>query len=233
MNDRDDEQLDVLAAEYVLGTLHGRARQRFERQMAEHAALRTAVSDWERRLGKLTLLASPETPPEATWRSIEQRLFNPEPPMPWYRQLGLWRGLALASSLCAVVLAGLLVLSPPGERSPDYAAILISVLSREPVWAASTDASMERLMVKNNKAMTLPPDRGCILWLEVDEGERYVIGQLPDDGSEKAFTLTPELRDRLLDSRLVVTVEDISSGPPQTPAGRDYYYGRMVPLRSS
>jgi anti-sigma-K factor RskA len=233
MNDRDDGQVDLLVAEYVLGTLHGQARRRFERQLADSSTLRDAVSEWERRLGKLALLAPPETPPEASWRGIEQRLFKPEPAMPWYQRLGPWRGLALASSLCAMVLAGLLVVSAPGERSPDYAGMLISALSREPVWAASTDASMEHLMVKNNKVMTLPPGRGCILWLEVASGERYVIGQLPDDGSEKAFTLTPELRDRLLDSRLVVTVEDISSGLPQTSAGRDYYYGRMVPLRSS
>ena len=34
---------DSLAAEYVLGTLHGAARQRFERLLAAHPALRRAV----------------------------------------------------------------------------------------------------------------------------------------------------------------------------------------------
>lgn len=232
MNDRNDEQLDALAAEYVLGTLHGRARRRFERRLADSAALRAAVAGWERRLGKLTALAKPEAPPDAVWRDIERRLFaDPKPTVPWYRQLGPWRGLALASSLCAVVLAGLLVLSTTTERSPDYAGMLISTLSREPVWAVSTDATMERLIVKNNKPMTLPPNRGCILWLESEEGERHVIGQLSDDGSEKILPLDPELRDRLLDSRLVVTVEDISAGLPNTPSGRDYYHGQVVPLR--
>lgn len=232
MNDRNDEQLDALAAEYVLGTLHGRARRRFERQLADNAALRDAVAGWERRLGKLTALARPEAPPDAVWRGIEQRLFaDREVPAPWYQRLGLWRGLALASSLCAVVLAGLLVLSTPIERSPDYAGMMISILSREPVWAVSTDASMKRLVVKNNKPMTLPPDRGCILWLESEDGRRHPIGQLSDDGSEKILPLDPALRDQLLASRLVVTVEDISAGLPDTPAGRDYYYGRVVPLR--
>ncbi len=232
MNDRNDEQLDALAAEYVLGTLHGRARRRFERRLADSAPLRAAVAGWECRLGKLTALAKPEAPPNTVWRDIERRLFaEPEPTVPWYHRLGLWRGLTLASSLCAVMLAGLLVLSTPAERSPDYAGMMISILSREPVWAISTDASMERLVVKNNKPMTLPPDRGCILWLESEDGQRRPIGQLSDDGSEKILPLDPELRDQLLDSRLVVTVEDISTGLPDTPAGRDYYYGRVVPLR--
>ncbi len=231
MNYRNAELIDALAAEYVLGTLKGRARQRFARLLVTDTAVREAVAGWERRLGKLTALSPPVVPPNDVWRQLEQRLF-PEPVEPrWYQRLALWRGLALASSLGVVVLAALLVLTPPPGPMPDYAGMLISASTREPVWAASTDASMERLMIKNQQPMTLPPDRGCILWLEVAAGERHLIGQLPDDGSEQVLALAPELRPMLLDSRLVVTVEDISLGLPQTPAGRDYYFGRMVPLR--
>ena len=39
---------DPLAAEYVLGTLHGAARRRFAQLLYAHPGLRQAVADWER-----------------------------------------------------------------------------------------------------------------------------------------------------------------------------------------
>lgn len=232
MNYRNQELLDRLAAEYVLGTLPERARRRFERVIQDEPTARTAVAGWEQRLNKMVTLGVPVEPPAAAWQQIEQRLF-PEAAKPrWYERLELWRGMAIASSLFAVIFATLVVLNPITQDTPDYVGIIASISAQEPTWAASTDTRMERLVVKNNRVMTLPENRGCILWLETPEGERYAVGQLSDDGTERVFRLDRELRDKLLDSQLVVTVEDISQGIPRTPVGRDQYSGKMVPLRS-
>ena len=42
--------IERLAAEYVLGTLHGGARRRFARLMFDRADVRLAVASWEARL---------------------------------------------------------------------------------------------------------------------------------------------------------------------------------------
>ena len=47
------EQVDRLAAEYVLGTLHGAARRRMDRLMRDRADVRLAVWHWERGLHEL------------------------------------------------------------------------------------------------------------------------------------------------------------------------------------
>lgn len=216
-----------------MGTLPERPRKRFERVLRDEQMARDAVADWEQRLNKMATLSVPVEPPAVAWRRIEQRLF-PEPAKPrWYERLALWRGMAIASSLFAVVFATLLVVNPLDRTTPDYIGVIASVSSQEPAWAARTDRRMERLVVKNTRPITMPENRGCILWVETAEGERYVIGQLSDDGTERSFELDPALRPKLLDSRLVVTVEDISDGLPRTPAGRDYYQGKIVPLGSA
>jgi anti-sigma-K factor RskA len=50
MNYRQPELRDRLAAEYVLGTLHGRARARLQQLLRDDAALRARVAFWEQKL---------------------------------------------------------------------------------------------------------------------------------------------------------------------------------------
>ena len=51
MNYNRADLLDRLASEYVLGTLHGAARRRFDKLLSESPAARAAVQAWEQRLG--------------------------------------------------------------------------------------------------------------------------------------------------------------------------------------
>jgi len=45
--------VDQLAGAYVLGTLQGRARRRFEAAMRTRPELATAVASWTQRLGPM------------------------------------------------------------------------------------------------------------------------------------------------------------------------------------
>ena len=66
---------DALAAQYVAGTLRGRARRRFETLLPSHPALQTAVHDWQQRLMPLTTVLLPQAPPARVWQAIERRLW--------------------------------------------------------------------------------------------------------------------------------------------------------------
>jgi hypothetical protein len=75
----DDRNLrDALAAEYVLGTLAGAARARFERLLARDPDLADHVRAWEQRLGALVAALPPVPPPDRVRRAIEARLDRDE-----------------------------------------------------------------------------------------------------------------------------------------------------------
>ena len=55
---------DRLASEYVLGTLRGPARRRFEALLSAHPGLRDAVSLWQQRLAPLSTSVAEVAPPD-------------------------------------------------------------------------------------------------------------------------------------------------------------------------
>lgn len=81
MNYRNPELRDRLASEYVIGTLHGLARQRFESLMRGDQELAERVQTWQERLQPLADALPPMAPSEQLLWKIEQRLgFEPSSP---------------------------------------------------------------------------------------------------------------------------------------------------------
>jgi anti-sigma-K factor RskA len=70
---------EVLAAEYVLGTLDAPERAQAHRLIESEPAFATLVRDWERRLGELNVLVTPVEPPPAILERIKMRKTNGDP----------------------------------------------------------------------------------------------------------------------------------------------------------
>ena len=70
---------DVLAGEYVLGTLDPDERAAAHNLIAADAAFAAKVKVWERRLGELHLMVEPIEPEGDVWPRIKARLPEPEP----------------------------------------------------------------------------------------------------------------------------------------------------------
>jgi anti-sigma-K factor RskA len=70
---------EVLAAEYVLGTLGLAERVQAQRMIASDPAFAALVADWERRLGELNVLVTPVEPPPAILDRIKERHANGDP----------------------------------------------------------------------------------------------------------------------------------------------------------
>ncbi len=68
------DRADALAADYVIGTLRGAARRRFEALLPAHAELREATMAWRDRLMPLTAVLAPVQPSSEVWRRISDRL---------------------------------------------------------------------------------------------------------------------------------------------------------------
>jgi anti-sigma-K factor RskA len=141
MNVADPELRDLMAAEYVLGTLSGADRRRFERLLSGDRDLRDLVEHWELKLNPLADSVAPVEPAAHVWDEIARRtatapdaIPEPEPVREsWldrlWGSLGFWRGataLAAATAAALVVYVGLL----PRGWAPEQIAALDKRLAR-------------------------------------------------------------------------------------------------------
>ena len=81
---REDEDIDGLAAEYVLGSLDPRERREVEERCKRDRQLVATIAAWERRLSPLSQYVPEEAPPAHVWEGIlarvSQQTANPRHP---------------------------------------------------------------------------------------------------------------------------------------------------------
>src|ERR1043166_5228170 len=138
MQYKDERLRDMLAAEYVLGTLPGRPRARFERLLKHDGALPRNVAQWQAYLEPLSMTVAEVAPPPQVWRAIrahiERRSGTPAPG--FWSSLKLWRTLAVASSACLLVVCAYLVMAP-AVQAPVSALAVLSDTKAQPAMVVS------------------------------------------------------------------------------------------------
>src|SRR5262247_1398369 len=104
-----------LAAEYVLGTLRGRARLRFQAWLREDAGLRRTVADWEGRLAPMVAAVPDVNPPRRVWTAIQAQIAERSgaPQAGFWESLAFWRGWGLVATGCAAALVAAMALQQP------------------------------------------------------------------------------------------------------------------------
>jgi anti-sigma-K factor RskA len=235
MNYHNPQLADLLAAEYVLGTLKGRARQRFDGLLHASPSLRQRVQEWELRLNPLAQDVPPATPPPAAWEGLQGRLFPAPPAEPLasrFERLAFWRGLTLGSGVLAGILAVLLVVKPTGQDASGYVVLLNDTKQYQATWMISAPTDLEQLYVKNMKPMQLPKDIRCVLWLQPEgSSQLYPLGVLPDKGDASRLQIDKNMRSKL-PGQLLVTREDLSGPMPTKPSGPPQFEGKWMPVEA-
>jgi len=178
---------DALAAQYVAGTLRGRARRRFETLLPSHPALQAAVLDWQRRLMPLTGVLPPQAPPDRVWQAIERRLWPAAAAAPqaaWWSRLALWRGVSALASIAVVTLAVLLA-SPPPALAP-VVVVLASTgadAGTAGTFVASFSGDGRALVTRPLLPVALQADRVFELWSVPPEGAPRSLGLISASGA--------------------------------------------------
>jgi len=222
---------DRLAAEYVLGTLRGPARRRFETLLAAHPALRQAVADWQDRLAPLSASVAAVTPPGRVWGRIESRLFgapvngSPATPLPWWQRVVAWRalsGLATAAALAMFVLGS--------QVEPPLAPIVV-VLAANPEAAQALKASFVASVSADGRALVLKP----LGELALASGRTFELWAVPAQGAPRSLGLvqatgaTTLVRPQLLrdTAAFAVSVEPSGGSPTGAPTGPIVSVGKL------
>lgn len=220
---------DALAAQYVAGTLRGRARARFESLLPGHPALQSAVRAWQLRLMPLTTVLPEETPPRSVWLGIEQRLWPAAAPAPWWQRLSLWRAFS-GAALAAVVGLAVLVSSPPPAQAPVV--VVLQSTGGDPAVAGSIVASFSgdgrAVVARPLTPVALRTDRVLELWWAPAQGKPTSLGLIKADGATvlSRGQLPGGLRKSGID-HMAVSVEPPGGSPTGQPTGPVVFYGKL------
>jgi anti-sigma-K factor RskA len=227
----EPDDLDMRAAEYVLGLLSPAETDAVRRELAQSGELAAAVARWEARLMPLAAALPPEVPPASVWERLEAELdtresaqtsITPLHPRPLLRRVGFWQGAAAAATALAAGLAILLLHSPAAQ----YAAVIAPTQGPAAAWLAETRSDGALVVTVLNQAPR-PTGKDLELWALAPGAAKPVsLGVLPASGSPVVIAATLP-RDRL---QLMVSLEPAGGSPSGQPTGPVLYAGTLTKM---
>lgn len=224
MNYRDKPELrERLAAEYALGTLRGRARERLRRWLRDDAELAREVAAWEARLVPMAEAIPPVAPPPRLWQGIENRLEKAR------KSFSFWKTLGLVASGAAAALLAVAVLLPPQRAgiSPSYIAVLSDPKTNHPVLVATAERGEMVLRVNTLDPAIHVAGRSLELWALPRGAQPRSLGLVSD---QKAILRLAAAADQSLGDvpALAVSLEPQGGSPTGQPTGPVLYMGPCV-----
>jgi anti-sigma-K factor RskA len=213
------DELDLAAAEYVLGTLDGAERRAFAGRLAGDPAAARAVASWSERLAPM-LTAIPEVePPAGAWRKIEAAIGRDAAAND--NSAVRWRIATLAASLVALAMTGVAWRESASPTAPAAVAALSSQ-GGAPAVLVTYDRSARRLRIMP-VAMPVQPGRSFELWMIAGGAAPKSMGLLGDH----AFGLPIVPAD---ETTFAVSVEPVGGSPTGAPTGPVLWSGKLMPV---
>lgn len=251
--------LDHLASAYVLGTLGGGARRRFERLLRDRSDVQLLVAQWEGRLGMLASSVPVQQPPQRVWAAIEARtrprdVKDAAPQGGWagvlWRRHGALQGLA--GVVLGVVATVALVAAVPtlfvssdqvalraGDKLPQaYVGLLTDEAGNGKVLVSSLRHG-RTLTVKVIGPITLPAMPATSATM-AGAAPQLVLWAVPADGAPfvlgmvpvagSAVSVLPDTSEKLLLKVSKLMVTLETSATPQVPSSTVLFTGNCAKL---
>lgn len=235
---QNPEVYEALAAEYVLGTLQGRALQRFERLKHERPYIQYAVDIWERRINDLGQTVPESRPPEIIWERIQddikaqeradridekQGLFSG-----FWGKLPFWQSASFALSLALVV--ALLPKQPSGHMPmPSYVSVLQSD-AKEPMMVTIGDRKKRMVSVRLMEVPQITDTQDLELWaIPKGGGTPVSVGVVRRDSMETQLKLSKPHWSRIQGAeKFAISFEEKGGSTTGRPSGPIMYQGQCL-----
>jgi anti-sigma-K factor RskA len=217
MNYAHNELIEQLAAEYVVGTLRGSARRRFQRLCSQLPAADAARRRWEDRFASLALQLDPIEPQAQTWPRILWQITAARTRRSLLRPTRGWIPYAAA----AAVLVAIALWQAPQWLAP--ATRVVAVLgadAQHPQWRIERSADARRLRIAALAATRSNPGNAFELWALPRDGKAPVsLGLLPRQGDASLPLSVSQAAALLAAGKLAVSVEPRGGSPTGAPTG--------------
>ncbi len=224
------DDLDMRAAEYVLGTLDADERIAFQHEIETDPGVRAAVAEWEKRLAPLASLSPAVAPPADMWSRIERALpqdgadSQENVAKDWRRSAQNWRRAAILSGALAAGLA--LFVADREILAPRQGGVFFAAVNRgggQPALIVRVDLATQTVYVRPISAET-PPGKSLELWM-IPKGEKPRSMGLVSAASERL----PAPKDVPIEkATFAVSVEPPGGSPTGAPTGPVVYSGALV-----
>jgi anti-sigma-K factor RskA len=238
MNYQKPELRKRLVDEYVLGTLHGRARTRFERLMRDDFTLRELVNKSSSQWHSLAESVTPIQPPQSVWDNIKTRTQPGDVPKHYPSLLsGLsnfwktWAVLATVTALFFGVNALRWQSSPAESIASDYFILITDDKQSKASWMIGANTKNQTMAVKALSPQSLPADRVFQLWVKVkNENTVRSVGLIPASG--KVTIPVDDTINALLANveKFGVSIEPPGGSPTGQPTTTPLYHGKIIEL---
>ena len=231
----DQPELQMkLAAEYVLGTLQGKARTRFEKLLPQDSGLRARVAAWEQRMSPWASALKPVPVPATVWSGVQRRLGHSPAEKPASGFIW-WRAWAFGST----ALAGIIILQPAPQPQPVAPPVVVAapaltdlaVLTDKegPDWIVREDSSHQKLVLSSLGNKPLPAGKALELWSIPAKGAPMSLGVLPVQDGKAEIALDSTHQSRLQQATvLAISLEPSGGSPTGLPTGPVLYTGKPV-----
>lgn len=220
--------LDALCGEYLLGTLRGPARRRFERSLREEARVALRLKHWQDTFSPKYSSMIEIQPSAQVWSRLERELGLSRYRAPWYRRAAFWRGWAVAATAALLLTLGWQLWSlMPDRAAPIQIAELAGAEPSSRVIAALY-SDRRTLELRAARPVVAAPTQSYELWLLPREGgppvSLAVLGAL-DARVQLAESHAQRLR---AGAKLAISVEPAGGSPTGGPTGPVILVGDLV-----
>jgi len=236
MTDRED--IDMLAAEYMLGTLDPDMRRIVDERRSHEDDLEAAIADWEKRLSPLNAHYRDEIPSRDLFPGIRARIEGARVQADniveidlLKRKLARWRiGTFATGALAASLMVAVLVsdfATPVQDRQ------FVAVFHRDdtqPAFVMSIDLDTRAVIIRPVSA-TLPEGKTYQLWIASDElGPAPKSLGLLENASVPTTRSLGEFDQALLrNATFGISLEPEGGSPTGRPTG-PAIHGRLIPV---
>jgi anti-sigma-K factor RskA len=241
MNIQHNQRLQhQLAAEFVLGTLRGGARRRFNTWLQTDPHLQQIVREWQAHLMPMMEFSTPKVPQVQVWHNIEKQLKlgaqrGQKAFFQFLHELQFWRGLSMVAS-AALILMAVFVFKPQDSSLP--AEMYVATLSddkAQPIAVISSDSKRRQVLLRFVNRPQVASNQSLELWSISKEGKIRSLG-LVDQAANAANTTGEVLRINLPEGvandtpqLLAISLEPKGgSGNPEKPSGPILFKGSWL-----
>lgn len=242
MTDRDD--LDMLAAEFVLGTLDARERADVVVRRQSEPELDEMIVAWEHQMAALDDEVTPVAPDPKLYQRIEQRIDALENDqadvgtnrsdntnvISLHRRLRRWQWSTALASAAAMVMVAVLVFQPAPEQSPQSFVAVFQQNDQQPAFMLSVDLTNRQMQIR---PVTAEPLRGKSyqMWIKADSlgPNPRSLGVLNDNFKLDRAALRDYDPDLLKKATFGISVEPEGGSPTGQPTG-PAIHGYLYPI---